>query len=145
MTNDIFKYPVHVTWGDCDPAQIVYTGHIPGFALKAIDGWWEHHLDGDGWFQMEMDRGYGTPFVHMSFDFRSPITPRHRLICSVAPVRLGTSSIEFRVVGRQDNVVCFEGRFVCVFVIAGKLRPRPAPDDVRVMIAPLLLAADAEI
>jgi 4-hydroxybenzoyl-CoA thioesterase len=76
----IFTHTIRVGWGDCDPARIAYTGRLPAFALEAIDAWWEHHLGG-GWYQMELDHGIGTPFVHMSLDFRAPVTPRHRLEC----------------------------------------------------------------
>ncbi|MHA6262923.1 acyl-CoA thioesterase [Arenibacterium sp. CAU 1754] len=133
-----FEHEIRVTWGDCDPARIAYTGRLPEFALQAINAWWEHHLDGDGWYQMELDRGFGTPFVHLSLDFRSPVTPRHRLMCEVAPVRLGEKSIEFRVLGRQDGILCFEGRFVCVFVVAGTVNSQPAPPDIREIVEPLL-------
>lgn len=133
-----FTHEIRVTWGDCDPAKIAYTARIPWFALDAIDAWWEHHMGGDGWYQLELDRNIGTPFVHMSLDFRSPVTPRHRLICEVWPSRLGTSSIEFRVDGRQDGVLCFEGRFVCVFTIADKFRSQPAPKEIRDVVTPLL-------
>ncbi|MBE1285442.1 MAG: acyl-CoA thioesterase [Rhodobacteraceae bacterium] len=126
-----FVHSIRVGWGDCDPAQIAYTGRLPAFALEAIDAWWEHHLGGDGWFQMELDRKTGTPFVHMSLDFRSPVTPRHRLKCHVWPTRLGNSSIEFRVDGRQNDVLCFEGRFVCVFVNPDGFQPKEPPDDMR--------------
>ena len=136
-----YLHEIRVTWGDCDPAKIVYTGRIPWFALDAINAWWEHHL-GDGWFQMELDRNVGTPFVHMSLDFRAPITPRHRLICAVAPVRLGDSSITFRVAGRQDGVLCFEGRFVCVFIVASDFVKRSAPPEIRALIEPLLEPAE---
>jgi 4-hydroxybenzoyl-CoA thioesterase len=134
-----FVHEIRVGWGDCDPARIAYTGNIPGFALKAIDAWWEHHLGGDGWFQMEIDRKLGTPFVHLSMDFRAPVTPRHRLRCEVAPTRLGTSSIAFRVIGRQDGMTCFEGRFVCVFIIAPDFVTQPAPPDIRALVEPLLV------
>ena len=129
-----FTHEIRVGWGDCDPARIAYTGHIPGWALQAIDAWWEAHLDGDGWFQMELDRGYGTPFVNLTMDFTSPITPRHRLVCRVWPVALGTTSVAFRVVGSQDGVQCFTGRFVSVFMKAGDFRPVPAPDEARAMV-----------
>lgn len=134
----IFEHEIRITWGDCDPAQIAYTGRLPWFCLDAINAWWEHHLGGDGWFQMELDRNVGTPFVHMSLDFRSQVTPRHRLICTVWPSRLGEKSIEFRVNGTQDGVLCFEGRFVCVFTIADTFKSQPAPPDIRKMIEPLL-------
>lgn len=132
-----YQHEIRVTWGDCDPARIVYTARLPWFALDAINGWWEKHL-GDGWFQMEIDRNLGTPFVHMSMDFRHPVTPRHRLICDVAPIALGESSIRFAVIGRQDGTVCFEGQFVCVFIVADAFRKQPAPQAIRDIVTPLL-------
>ena len=93
----VFEHEIRVGWGDCDPARIAYTGRLPVFALEAIDAWWEHVLGGDGWYQLELDRGFGTPFVHLSLDFRAPVTPRHRLKCEVWPTRLGRTSISFRM------------------------------------------------
>jgi acyl-CoA thioesterase FadM len=133
-----FVHEVRVAWADCDPARIVYTAHIPRWSLDAIDSWWEAHLNGAGWFQLNVDRNIGTPFVHMSLDFSAPITPRHRLICEVAPVRLGTSSIEFRVHGYQDGKPCFRGRFICVFVVSDAHVSLPAPPDIRAVVEPLL-------
>ena len=134
-----FEHEIRVGWGDCDPAKIAYTARIPWWALDAIDAWWEHHLGGSGWFQMNLDRDLGTPFVHMTLDFRSPVTPRHRLICKVAPTKLGTSSITFRVEGYQDGALCFEGTFVNVFVIASAFKPQQAPDDVRAIVEALIV------
>lgn len=127
-------HTIRVTWGDCDPAKIVYTARLPWFALDAINGWWEENLEGDGWFQMEVDRNVGTPFVHMSMDISAPITPRHRLICHVWPTRLGETSVEFRVDGEQDGTLCFSGRFVCVFTVADQFKKQPAPADIRAII-----------
>ena len=137
-----FSHEIRVTWGDCDPAKIVYTGRIPWFALDAINAWWEAHLGG-GWYQLELDRNVGTPFVHMSLDFRAPITPRHRLICEVQPLKLGTSSITFGVNGFQDGTLCFEGRFVSVFITADKFEKRDAPEDIRAIVAPLIAKEEA--
>lgn len=137
-----YRHQIRVSWGDCDPARIAYTANIPAWALEAINGWWEAHLEGDGWYQMELDRGFGTPFVHLEMDFRSPVTPRHRLICEVRPVRLGESSITFRVDGFQDGALCFEGVFVCVFIVAGSLEKRPVPAEVRAIVEPMLAAGD---
>lgn len=136
-----FEYVIRVGWGDCDPARIAYTGRIPGWALEAIDAWWEAHLDGDGWYQMELDRKFGTPFVHMEMDFTSPITPRRRLVCKVRPETLGNSSIGFRVIGTQNDRQCFSGRFVSVFVTGGTLNKRDIPEDVRNMIQSMLAPA----
>lgn len=138
MTETPFEHEIRITWGDCDPAEIAYTGRIPWFALDSINAWWEHYADGNGWYQMELDRNFGTPFVHMSLDFRFPITPRHRLMCEVWPVKLGETSIEFRVDGRQDGKLCFEGRFVSVFTTRHTFKRQSPPDDIRAIVEPLL-------
>lgn len=128
-----FEHEIRVTWGDCDPAKIAYTARLPWFALDAINAWWEHHL-GDGWYQMELDRNIGTPFVKMSMEFRAPVTPRHRLICKVWPNRLGASSVGFHVEGRQDASLCFSGDFVCVFVVADSFKKTAPQPDIRAVV-----------
>lgn len=133
----MFEHEIRVTWGDCDPANIVYSGRIPGFALEAIDAWWEHYL-GDDWYRMEMDRNIGTPFVHMSLDFRSPVTPRHRLKLKVWPTSLGETSIGFHVSGYQNEKLCFEGDFVNVFVVSNEFRKAPPPKEIRELVMPLI-------
>lgn len=138
----IFEHEIRVTWGDCDPARIAYTARLPWFALDAINAWWEHVSGGNGWFQMEMDQNLGTPFVHMSMNFSAPVTPRHRLRCRVWPVRLGDTSIRFRVEGWQDRTLCFDGEFVCVFVVASAFRKQVPPDAVQAMIRPWLRQVD---
>lgn len=138
-----YEHPINITWGDCDPARIVYSGRIPWFALDAINGWWEHKLDGMGWFQMEMDRNFGTPFVHMSLDFFHPITPRHPLICAVWPEKLGDKSITFRVEGSQDGTLCFTGKFVNVFIESSSFTSRVPPEDIRALVMAHLPTDDA--
>ena len=127
-------HEIRVTWGDCDPARIAYTGRLPWFALDAINAWWEEQLGGDGWFEMEIDRNFGTPFVRLEMDFASPVTPRHRLICHVWPVTLGETSIAFRVDGMQDGKLCFSTRTVSVFIKADEFRKQAPPADIRAMV-----------
>lgn len=131
---DPFIHPVNVTWADCDPARIAYTARLPYFALDAINAWWEAHLGGDGWFQMAIDRNVGTPFVSLGMEFRSPVTPRHTLMCDTFPTRLGEKSISFAVNGSQNDVLCFEGRFTCVFTIADQFKSQPVPPDFRAIV-----------
>ena len=133
-----FIHKIRVGWADCDPAQIAYTGRLPNFALEAIDAWWEEHV-GDDWFRLNLDRNVGTPFVHLDLDFHSPVTPRHPLLCEVRLRKLGESSITFQVIGRQNNVDCFSGNFVNVFVVADKFTKRKAPDDIRSIVGPLIV------
>ena len=130
-----YTHEINVTWGDCDPALIAYTARLPAFALEAIDGWWSHVLGNEGgWYHMVTDRGTGTPFVSMQLDFRAPVTPRHKLICTPRPTRLGETSISFHVDGHQDGQLCFEGDFTCVFVDARAFRKAPPPEDIRALV-----------
>ncbi len=131
-----FIHPIRVGWADCDPADMAYTGRIPCWALEAIDAWWEHTTKLN-WFELNIDRNVGTPFVHMTLDFRSPITPRHKLDCEVTLLKLGHSSIRHRVRGFQNGTLCFEGEFVSVAVIADQLKPRRLPDDILELAHPL--------
>ncbi len=135
-----FEHEIRVTWGDCDPARIAYTARLPWFALDAINAWWEHHL-GDGWFQMEIDRNIGTPFVHMSMNFETPVTPRHRLRCQVWPTKLGETSIGFRVEAFQNGIRSFTGDFVCVFIVANEFQKTIPPKEIKDIVVPLLRPA----
>lgn len=125
-------------WGDCDAAEIVYTGRLPGFALDAIDAWWENLTQGDGWYQLNLDHNIGTPFVNMNFNFKAPVTPRHKLKCFVWPTNLGKSSIEFQVEALQNETLCFTASFVCVFVVADRFEKIFTPPSIRELVEPLI-------
>ncbi len=140
-----YEHEIRVTWGDCDPANIVYTARLPWFSLDAINAWWEHHLGGDGWYQMELDRNVGTPFVRLEMDFKSPVTPRHRLKCFVWPTRVGDTSIEFRVDGVQDGKTCFSTRTVSVFIIADQFKKQRPPRDILEILEPYLKTSEASL
>ena len=132
MQNDnAFLWERRVSFGDCDPARIAYTGRLPDFVLDAIDAFWEAHLEGDNWFRMNVDLGMGMPFVHLELDFLSPITPRARLMLHVRPQRLGTTSITFEVEAWQSGVRCFRAQTVSVFVELEGLKKIPVPPRIR--------------
>ena len=126
---EAFSHKIRVGWADCDPAFIVYTGRIPYFALEAIDAWWQNYT-GQNVFELSVDRNMGTPFVHMSIDFVSPVTPRHELFCEVKMLKLGNSSIRFLVEGSQADKLCFKGEFVTVVTVADSMRPRRPPKEI---------------
>jgi acyl-CoA thioesterase FadM len=123
-----FVHRIRIRRGDFDRAAITHAARIPAWALEAIEAWWHHA--GLDWYQINLDRGVGTPFVHMKVDLRSPLTPRHSLDCEVAVTRLGHRSVTHAVRGSQNGVLCFEGEFVEVFVDAKTLKPRTLPADI---------------
>lgn len=144
MTSDVSAQPddgiyihkIRVSWADCDPANIAYTGRLPNFALDAIDSWWLVHF-GEDWYRLNLERDFATPFVHLEMDLRKPVTPLHPLLIALRLAKLGTSSFTFAFVARQNNEVCFEGRFVCVAATTSSFNPIPIPDYVRARIGHL--------
>lgn len=132
-----FTHRIRVGWADCDPARIAYTGRLPVFALEAVDAWWGHVV-GNDWFSLNVDRNYGTPFVHLDLDFKSPVTPRFPLDCTVQLMKVGDKSVTFFVSGFQNDVLCFQGTFVSAFVVADRFQPIRVPDDIRAIIEPLV-------
>ena len=137
---EVFIHTIRVAWSDCDPALIAYTGRIPYFALEAIDAWWEKY-SGYDWYRINLDRNIGTPFVHMSLDFTTPITPRNKLDCEVSLLNIGNTSVRFKVRGSQAGVQRFEGQFVSVIVVSKSMKPRRPPVDILEKISPLVVGA----
>jgi len=131
MSDEGFVWRRRVSFGDCDPARIAYTGRIPEFALEAIDAFWEDLLDGVNWFRMYTDQELAIPFVRMEMTFKKPVTPRAPLFCRVEPVALGNSSMTFEVTGSQDDIACFVAQFVCVFVTSTNFGKIPVPPPIR--------------
>ncbi|MCA8869692.1 MAG: acyl-CoA thioesterase [Rhodobacteraceae bacterium] len=132
-TEATFVHKIRVAWADCDPAFIAYTGRIPYWGLESIDAWWEH-TTGIDWYALNVDRKLDGPFVHMSLDFSSPVTPRHKLECEVSLLKLGTSSLRHRVIGRQNGKECFRGEFVSVLVDSKTFKACPPPEDLRKLL-----------
>lgn len=129
-----FLRQIDVGWGDCDPAQIAYTGAIPNFSLRVLEQWWMA-LTGRNWFRLNMEYGLDTPFARLAVDFRAPVTPLAPLDCRVIVEKLGTTSLVKRVEGRQDGALCFECRTVNVFVDRANFEKMPIPPVIRARIA----------
>lgn len=130
-----FVHHRRILWGETDAARIAYTARFLDFAMEAVEAWFLDRL-GTGWFEMNVDHGIGTPFVHAALDFRSPVTPRDVLASTVRLARLGGSSLRFAVEGRADAGarLVYEATLVCAFVDAAAMRPIPVPERFRAML-----------
>ncbi|GGG17913.1 tol-pal system-associated acyl-CoA thioesterase [Caldovatus sediminis] len=125
-----FVHVRRVSWADTDAARIAYTARFLDFAVEAIEAWWRDRM-GTDWYEMNVDRGIGTPFVHAALDFRSPVTPRDTLATTVRLARLGGSSLRFVVAGCAGRRLVYEGTLVCAFVDAATMRPIGVPAEFR--------------
>jgi len=127
---EVYVKRLELGWGDCDPAQIAYTGRLPELALRAIEGWSVAVLGGN-WFELNLDWGLDSPFVRLGLEFLSPVTPRASLDCEVYVTRLGNSSLAQLVVARQAGRLSFTCRSVQVYVDRLSFVPAPLLANVR--------------
>jgi acyl-CoA thioesterase FadM len=125
-----FVHGRRVLWGETDAARIAYTARFLDFAMEAVERWFQDRL-GLGWYELNLDHGIGTPFVHVEMDFRSPVTPRDTLDSTVLLSQLGGSSLRLAVTGRVGERLVYEAVLVCAFVDPGRMRPIPVPEQFR--------------
>lgn len=124
------EHSLTVGWGDCDPAQIAYTARVPEWSLSAIEDWYRYCLGVD-WYDINLRRGIGTPFVSLNCDFHSPVTPRYILHTKTYVSSLGNSSLSHRVEAFQNDVLCFTTKTTAVFVDAQEMKPISIPPNMR--------------
>ena len=126
-----FQYRHHVRWGECDPAGIVYAPNILGYALQAVEAWFEEAV-GESWSAVIAGRGLATPWAHVDLDFVKPMRPGDRITVGLVLDTLGTSSLGFTAVGvDRDGAQLFRARLVSCFVRQATGRPAPIPEDLR--------------
>lgn len=132
--NRPYQYDRTLHWGDTDAARIVYTGNYFPLCMEAIEGWFRQVLDAD-WFEMNVNMGVGTPFVHAEVDIAAPLTPHHKLRMQVMVSRLGSKSLSFQILGLRDpdtqSVTAFTGQFTCCFTRTDTFESIAIPDKFR--------------
>lgn len=117
-----------VLFGDCDPAGIAYTPKIVDYALIAIDEFWKVALQGEGWFQLNVDHDIGTAFVDLHSRFTAPITPRQPLVLDVRLAGRGRSSIRFAVRAETGGRPALAINATCVFIRRSQVAAIEPPD-----------------
>ena len=128
-----FVHTRRLTFGDTDAARIVYTPRVAHFAVEAIEAWFLERID-ISWLHVNRDHGFGTPVVHMDVDFVSMMRPPDLLDVEVALVKLGRSSLTFRLTGRIGARVCWRATVVHVFASADEGKSVPIPERYRAAI-----------
>lgn len=130
-----------IGWADTDAARIAYTVRFFEFAMAGIEAWFRE-IWGMDWYAMHIQRGEGSPFVHVEMDIAAPLVPGDILDTTVRVEKLGTASLGFHVEGRRhDGMACFQGRFVCVTVTMDPMRSNRIPDDKRRVVEDYMAAA----
>lgn len=88
-------YETTLSWGECDPAGIIYYATYLAWAERLHSEWWldrGFHLS-----TMHDDLGARFSVRHLEVDYRSPPRPLERMRAELEVARLGTTSFAITV------------------------------------------------
>jgi 4-hydroxybenzoyl-CoA thioesterase len=120
-----------VSWGDCDPAGILYTPRVFDYCTEAIEGWYRD-VAGTPWLALGREHNIGSPMVHASCDYLKAMPPGLALGVSVRIDKLGGASLTFRVEGRDaGDVIYFRAKYVACITDFGVGRATRIPAFLR--------------
>jgi 4-hydroxybenzoyl-CoA thioesterase len=123
-----FRTPLHVRFGDLDPAGIVYYPRFMHFCHVAMEEFFERAV-GTGYPQLLSEHRIGFPVVHLETDYRRPLRYGDDLEIEVTLPRIGGSSVEwhYRFLHRGRAEAAAESRIVTVCVEMGSFTKTPVP------------------
>ena len=120
-----------IKWGESDPAGIVYTPRFHDYLMEAIDAWLETVI-GIDWFRLNTEMGLGSPMVHTSIDYHSPVRPGDILDVKVTLDHIGSSAYTLEIGGyKADGTHVFQGKAVSVVISRETWKSHPMPDEYR--------------
>ena len=120
-----------VLWGDCDPAEMVYTPRFLDYVAEAVDGWFRDVLEED-WYQIKARRGMVTPIMHATLDFFERLQPGDDIELTVLVEEVHRSTMSFRVKARNgEGKDAFSARLVHSIVEYTSFRSVAWPDEIR--------------
>lgn len=120
-----------VLWGDCDPAEMVYTPRFLDYVAEAVNGWFRDVLEED-WYPIKMRRGMVTPIMHATLDFFERLQPGDDIDLTVLVEEVHRSTMSFRVKARNsEGKDAFSARLVHSIVEYTSFRSVPWPDELR--------------
>ncbi len=139
----VHEHPVHVRFGDCDPAGVVYFPRFFDWFHQAMETWFDEALNLP---YSEVLERYGFPAVHTEADFIKPSRMGEVIRVQLRVDQLGASSfhLTYEVVG--PNGSCrVRGRTVVAMigVLANEsdhFRPVRIPPDLRLKIEEFMSA-----
>ena len=132
-----------IRFSHCDPAGIVYFVNFFDMVGGVVEDWFREAI-GLPFQEMHLERRIGFPIVNTGCEFFRPAHLGDTLRLELAIARLGRSSIEFVVRGSVGSEEKFRARHKVALVSLDSFRALPIPDDMRVRMAPYVLAHDPD-
>jgi acyl-CoA thioesterase FadM len=84
-----------VAWGDCDPAQVVYTPRFADYGASAVDWFWRVVLPPGG--PSLVSEGLMSPIKHMEFTFEHVLRPGDLFDMTVYLTAIRTRTLDLMI------------------------------------------------
>lgn len=122
-----------VQWGDCDPAQVVYTPRFADYGVSAVQWFW-HAMRSAGGPDLAAE-DLLTPIKYMAFTFDRVLRPGDLfdMAVHVTSIRTRTFDLQVDATG-MDGSPRFTGRFAPILVSARSFTSRPIPAALRPLL-----------
>ena len=140
-----FQTVQKVLFNHCDPAGIVFYPRYFEMLNGLVEAWFEEALN-CSFAEMHLNRKTGVPTVHLEVDFRRPSRLGEELIFEIGVEKLGGSSADcaFKVTGRADGSLRFEGRLTLVYFSMKTGKALRWPDDLAQALEQFIISPDTQ-
>ncbi|CUW39333.1 putative Thioesterase [Magnetospirillum sp. XM-1] len=126
----IYTVKRQVSWGDCDPAGILYTPRVFDYCTQTIEGWYTEVVKVD-WMTMIRNK-QGSPTVHASCDYLKPMEPGLEVAVTLRIDKLGDTSMTFRLEGEDEGgAIYFRAKYVSCVIDFTRNQAMEIPADWR--------------
>ncbi len=119
-----------VLWGDCDPAQVVYTPRFADYGASAVQWFWRAVLGAE---RPELvSEGLITPIKYMTFTFEHVLRPGDLFDMTIYLTAIRSRTFDLLIDARaSDGSPRFTANFTPILVSTQSYVSQPIPPSVR--------------
>ena len=125
-----FRIARTVSWGDCDPAGIIYTPRVLDYAMETLEAW-NREVLGIPWIKLNRDMSLGMPTVRAEMDFMGAPAPDEEVVTELRVERVGRSSVTFLITGtNRDGRALFRVKVTSCVISRPQFKSTPIPEAI---------------
>ncbi len=125
------RYERTVSWGECDPAGVVYTPRFADYAVEAFH-FFLGEIIGRPLQKHLNEHGLGTPMRAMAFEFHRSLWPDEAFAIEIFVTEIRTRSFDILLrAAKADGELAFTALLSPVCIKAEKRAAIPIPDFLR--------------
>jgi len=133
-----------ISFGDCDPAGIVYHPRYLEMINETIEAWFAEGL-GKSFAKLHLEDRKGVPSVKITTEFPAPGRLGDEITLTLRVERLGTASFDLAVEGARGGNVLVSSRLTLVYMDLESAGSEPLPDDLRSAMGRFLTSSGEDI